>query len=498
MDILDFFPRHLTPRDVQAEALSKLQENWHKADVFVLNLPVASGKSAIAETIQAWLGAGKAAVLTPSNILLDQYAQSSKLRTYFGKDAVACHTDGFDTCQQRYAWKHIKANKNNRKITKYCKECPYAKLERYMFFTKANFNYITNYYKYVSMKQRTIRTATGQLWQGKRAIRDCLIIDEAHNLVDFIKEFNSSHIWAHDFPYQQFPSRRDLVAALKEVNLSADGTNPYQDFIDRLELNPPRFILKHEDTTFFTKPASRLNLTPVSAAGLSSPVWDKRTKLVLMSATISSKDIEEMGLAGRRVYYIQANSCIPSDSRPVINDYAGWIKAATLQETSTKVAIKAMNISNSMPDSKGLVHATYKQASYLRGILGENKRFIFHDRDNKAQKYQEFRDTSEPKILVASGMYEGVDLPYEAGRFQLVAKIPYPNLGEPAIRYQTSQDQKWFSWQAVKQVLQACGRICRTPEDYGETYILDANFRNLYSNNQEMFPDWFKESVRGD
>ena len=43
-EIMKHFPRNLKPREVQTNALSALEEHWPKATVFVINLPVASGK----------------------------------------------------------------------------------------------------------------------------------------------------------------------------------------------------------------------------------------------------------------------------------------------------------------------------------------------------------------------------------------------------------------------------------------------------------------------
>ena len=71
--ILPKFPSHLKPRDVQKNALLELEKNWDKGNVFVINLPVASGKSAIAMTIAKW--AKRASIITPSKLLVDQYAE---------------------------------------------------------------------------------------------------------------------------------------------------------------------------------------------------------------------------------------------------------------------------------------------------------------------------------------------------------------------------------------------------------------------------------------
>lgn len=493
MSILDYFPKTLTPRDTQADALQELAAKYKDADVIVLNLPVASGKSAIAETVQAYLGSGQAVILTPTNILLEQYAKTSKLKCVFGKDAVDCQDPTFSSCADRYQWGERAKKSGNKKATLYCADCPYANTERQIFFTKAKFNYITNFFKYVSLKQKAVPIPGGKNKLGSRAIRPVVIIDEAHTAIDFIKEQNVSYIWRHDFDYSKYRSREELIRALKNT-VRYSEQNLYQEFIDKLVQDPPKFILKHTKSSYRGKPADRLELSPVTAKGMHNPLFTGKTKLILMSATISPKDIEELGLSDRRVIYISADSCIPAENRPVIFKPAAFVKGAQIQETAEQISIAIKEIAAEYPDSKGLVHATYAQARELRKYLTED-RYTFHTNIDKTERFREFRESAEPKILIASGMYEGVDLPYDAGRFQIIAKIPFPNLGEPAVKYQASIDPKWYAWSTIKTVLQASGRICRTPEDYGATYFIDASFKRLYEQNLDMFPEWYRDAV---
>ena len=66
-----------TPRKSQSDILQALQSNWKQYDVFVIQAPVATGKSRIAVSVADWVEAqGRTcAILTPSNILASQYAE---------------------------------------------------------------------------------------------------------------------------------------------------------------------------------------------------------------------------------------------------------------------------------------------------------------------------------------------------------------------------------------------------------------------------------------
>jgi Rad3-related DNA helicase len=96
-------------------------------------------------------------------------------------------------------------------------------------------------------------------------------------------------------------------------------------------------------------------------------------------------------------------------------------------------------------------------------------------------------------------MYEGVDLPYDKARWQAICKVPWKSLGDPAIRYQSEQNPEWYSWEALKYLIQACGRVVRAPDDYGTTYILDSTFQRLYNDGKHLAPQWWLDGlVMGD
>jgi Rad3-related DNA helicase len=220
-----------------------------------------------------------------------------------------------------------------------------------------------------------------------------------------------------------------------------------------------------------------------------------------MSATISRKDIEALGLDRRRVLYLEADSPIPADRRPVHFEPVASVGRGNMQAATEQIAgWVEESLLDKYQGCKGVIHATYAQAKVLRSRWGGNERFIFHGKQDTAKRYKEFTDSSpgSGKILVASGMYEGLDLVDDLGRWQAIIKVPYPSLGDPAIRYKMEQDRDWYIWQALRQVMQGCGRICRRETDFGETYVLDGSFRNLYkqSLSSGLVPGWFRDVVK--
>ena len=97
------------------------------------------------------------------------------------------------------------------------------------------------------------------------------------------------------------------------------------------------------------------------------------------------------------------------------------------------------------------------------------------------------------KILMAAGMGEGLDLKGPEFAWQIIAKIAWPSLPDVAIRKKAEGSQSWYTWQALKALLQAYGRICRGPTDIGVTYILDSSMERLTAQARKygLLPKYF-------
>jgi Rad3-related DNA helicase len=61
-------------------------------------------------------------------------------------------------------------------------------------------------------------------------------------------------------------------------------------------------------------------------------------------------------------------------------------------------------------------------------------------------------------------------------RFQIIAKVPFPNLGDKYISVKKDLLPKWYAYQTAKTIVQSYGRSVRNENDYAVTYILDSDF----------------------
>jgi Rad3-related DNA helicase len=94
-------------------------------------------------------------------------------------------------------------------------------------------------------------------------------------------------------------------------------------------------------------------------------------------------------------------------------------------------------------------------------------------------------------------MSEGVDLPYDKCRFQVIYKIPFPYLGDKQVNRRQRMDQRWYAYKTIMTLMQAYGRGMRAHDDSCYTYILDGNIEMIFRSPlyRSLLPEFFKEAI---
>jgi len=458
--VMEYFEK--TPRPQQLIALQEIDKHWNDYDVFVLNLPVAVGKSHLANAIAKW--SGDSVILTPTNVLLDQYEKDFKDINYLRrKNMYPCNTNGCN---------------NNKK-------CGAGKCLRMKLYKEAQSAFLKgdvrscNYYMYIAMRKN---------YNFKHST---LIVDEAHNLIPTIGNFAAQKIWRSKWPYpNSVRSEMDLLEWAETQKFPRDIKKALKSIASEI----PEYRFEKTTDYYRGQEEQLIKVKPVTIKSYRPLMWPWFVKkIVLLSATISHKDIEELGLDTRRVKYIETGSPIPPSSRSIIYSPVGSFNYKYQRGNIGKLA-KAIQHYLSIFKSKGVIHTTYSMSRLLQEELDYEDRLIFHDSTNTREQYKKYLRSTDG-VLVACGLSEGLDLHDDLGRWQLITKVPYPSLTDSAINYKALQDPKWYQWLAAKTIIQASGRVCRHQTDFGVTILLDKQFENLYNSNRELFPAWFQEAL---
>lgn len=119
-----------------------------------------------------------------------------------------------------------------------------------------------------------------------------------------------------------------------------------------------------------------------------------------------------------------------------------------------------------------------------------------HKRDTTQMTVEKFKESTEPKVLVSPSLVTGWDFPYDECRWQIIAKIPFPDGRSEVMQARQRIDPDYGMYLAVQSLVQACGRGMRAPDDFSEVYVIDNHWEWFVSKYKGMFQNWFLQAVK--
>jgi Rad3-related DNA helicase len=246
----------------------------------------------------------------------------------------------------------------------------------------------------------------------------------------------------------------------------------------------------------------KVTLMPLEVSSYFDTILDKGSVSLFMSATILSKDhlCKTTGLKPEKVKFIRIeDSDFPVKNRPIHMMNVAWLSAKTMNVSMPKIAQAVDNIMSIHRNEKGIIHTTsYSQLQFIRdNVSKENASRLIEtasslDRSEVLQKHYE---SKKQTVLISPSLHLGVDLKDDLSRFQVIVKVPYPDLTDKKIAAKKERDPKWYTWNTVLRLVQAYGRSVRSSDDYATTYILDSSASYLLKNAQGLMPRWFTEAI---
>ena len=375
--------------------------------------------------------------------------------------------------------------------------------------------------------------------------RKLLILDEAHTLESEVSSFKniifSKESLIRFFPKIDLPDSKqtdvetwiDFCTRLKEqftryvekaANiLGSGGTSTGQDdihvseknlidainyeknlltFLEDLRINKENWLVTNITKNEIDNKLARIKLEPLVVSSYFTDIFDKGSVSLLMSATILSKEnlCKAVGLKNEDVKFIRVeNSDFPIKNRPIYLMNVAWLNARTMSESLPNIVKVLDNLLSVHKNDKGIIHTTsYSQVQFIKNNLSKanlsrlietNPKF---DRNEMILKHTQ---SEKPTVLISPSMFLGVDLKDDLSRFQIIVKVPYPDLTDKKISVLKQRNPKWYEWNTILRLIQAYGRSVRNADDYANTYILDSSVSFLLKNGKEMIPKWFSEAI---
>ena len=298
----------------------------------------------------------------------------------------------------------------------------------------------------------------------------------------------------------------ELVPAVKKRYQGIQGESLQ---VIREKLSLKRFaqgvtnIMKLEGDWVRDNDAGPLVIKPLKVNDEAEQVlWRHGGKWLCMSGTIISGQemAESLGLEERGIPWqvVSMPMHFPVENRKIIVAPVANMIYSEKEEAWPKVAYAIQKIMERHPEERILVHTvSYALTKFLMGELRSPRVIAYTSSDQREGALSSYLAKSG-SVLLASSFDRGIDLKGDDCRVVVVAKVPFPSLGDRQIsdRVHSTGGQLWYNVQTVRKLVQMTGRGVRSKEDWCLTYILDQQFQEkIMRRNQGLLPQWWKEAV---
>lgn len=231
-------------------------------------------------------------------------------------------------------------------------------------------------------------------------------------------------------------------------------------------------------------------------------LWNKANQFVLMSATLVSAEqvAFDLGLEDGEWTAVYVPSSFPKERRPIVIDAPVAVTRNTKEEAYPVLVSQVNEIMDKHRNERILVHSvSYDLTKEFYYKLDDRSRL--HTYMNSGEREQSLeRFLHDPRgVMIAPSFDRGVDLHGDDCRVIVVAKVPYPYLGDAQVKKRTYSTGRagriWYAVQTIRTLVQMTGRGMRSEDDWCKTYVLDRQFSKLYAENRRLFPSWWAEAL---
>jgi Rad3-related DNA helicase len=486
--------------------------------------------------------------VTASKHLQDQYIKDiSFLKPVKGKQNFPClklmNSEKMTNTRRAMRWGltcdkgqcQEKVSKNGKEIIEICKWKPTIKqVEENKYDANSCHYYLQKYEALVSNHSLWNYHAYFQIMRfNKKLFEDYLdrkisVFDEAHKIEDQIIQFVGFDIFSGQIEECELSLDRynfsdldsmvqltdDIAYAyakkIKEIKQSsAYQKDPDYQLVTRLERRYDRAaqakidILADKDNFIVNAPMKDFNgnfrnvsLKPIDVSKFTDTFFTTEFQ-IFMSATIDHKSFcENMGLKEDDVSFVDApKSPFPVEHRKIDLLNIKRLSYGSTDEDELEVIRCIDRILNEHSNERGLILTSSIPRCHkiLRNLSQKNQQRIrichSTNKDGKTQDDVITEHSLDPTgVLLSSSLWEGVDLKDDLSRFQIIAKVPYPNYTEKRVKAKMEKFPLWYTSQTLTKILQGFGRSIRSEDDWARTYVLDSAVNNVFFKGQGMIP----------
>jgi Rad3-related DNA helicase len=218
------------------------------------------------------------------------------------------------------------------------------------------------------------------------------------------------------------------------------------------------------------------------------------TKVVIMSGTIRPRSLVMLGIDEDEFDFFDYPSDIRVEKSPLI--YIPTVKVWRGSENweLKKLVRRIDQIFEARADRKGIVHTvSYRLRDFITANSAYSKFFVINNPQEGESTHtaiQKFKQMEAPAVLVSPSVTTGFDFPFDQCRYQIIAKMPWPD-GRSKIESRRNKiDPRREAYQCMQTFAQAFGRGDRDEEDWQEVFVIDDSVDWFVAKNRDLAPSW--------
>jgi len=274
---------------------------------------------------------------------------------------------------------------------------------------------------------------------------------------------------------QGFMDAHDGDLALQDRLIACRGMlESMEGFIDGLKSAPENWVISGirkataidaygEESTL----VDEVVFQPLDVAAYTSQLFGTAETVLLMSATVFSEELlcRTLGIPLEKAQFVKVGvSTFPVENRRIHAMDIAVLNRASMDASMEGIARSVDEIMDRHASERGVIHTTnYSQVNYIMEHVSEQnrKRLVTTQGSMARSELIHSHGAKDASVLISPSLYQGVDLKDDLSRFQVIVKVPYPDLSDRRTQVKMHRERGWYEWQTALRLVQTYGRSVR-------------------------------------